>query len=194
MKRSQIKRYVACFTDKKTRIDALGKEHVVNTGSISSRMTAAIFAERTIRPNKQTTQQYEEQEQQKQSDPMRSTNALSREALRHFNRCRQDLATGIQFWSHSMTRPRMIFPKSRDTVASKPESTDDYQIYATYRRTTEGAYMGQLKVVRKTDGRLLFPFAGAPDIGPFKDGDEARVAAQRHGETVVQSDLDNPEP
>ncbi|BCF91840.1 MULTISPECIES: DUF6723 family protein [Paraburkholderia] len=93
-----------------------------------------------------------------------------------------------------MTRPRMIFPKARNAVASRPESAEDYQIYATYRRTTEGSYMGQLKVVRKTDGRLLFPFTGAPDIGPFTDGDLAREAAQRHGETVVQSDLDNPEP
>jgi hypothetical protein len=106
----------------------------------------------------------------------------------------KNLSTGIQTWSRNMTRPRMIFPKARNTVASKPESTDDYQIYATYRRTTEGAYMGQLKVVRKTDGRLLFPFAGSPDIGPYNDGEEARFAAQRHGETVVQSDLDNPEP
>jgi len=93
-----------------------------------------------------------------------------------------------------MTRPRMIFPKARHSLASKPESKDDYQIYATYRRTTEGSYMGQLKVVRKTDGRLLFPFTGSPDIGPFKDGVEAREAAQKFGETVVASDLDNPEP
>jgi hypothetical protein len=93
-----------------------------------------------------------------------------------------------------MTRPRMIFPKARNAVASKPETQEDYQIYATYRRTTEGSYMGQLKVVRKTDGRLLFPFTGAPDIGPFVDGDQAREAAHRHGEIIVQSDLDNPEP
>ncbi len=92
-----------------------------------------------------------------------------------------------------MTRPRMIFPKSRDAVASRAESQNDYEIYATYRRTTEGAFVGVLKVVRKTDGRLLFPFTGAPDIGPFADGREARAAAQRYGETVVKSDLDNPE-
>ena len=92
-----------------------------------------------------------------------------------------------------MTRPRMIFPKSRDTATSRAESKTDYEIYATYRRTTEGAFVGLLKVVRKTDGRLLFPFAGAPDIGPFDSGGEAREAAQRYGEDVVTGDLQNPE-
>ncbi|WP_323050533.1 DUF6723 family protein [Caballeronia mineralivorans] len=31
-------------------------------------------------------------------------------------------------------------------------------------------YIGSLKVVRKTDGRLLLPFAGAPVVGPFSHG------------------------
>ena len=92
-----------------------------------------------------------------------------------------------------MTRPRMVFHRTRRSAAVRPQSKEDYEIYATYRRTTEGAFLGLLKVVRKTDGRLLFPFTGAPDIGPFADGQQAREAAQRYGETVVQSDLDNPE-
>jgi uncharacterized protein DUF6723 len=87
----------------------------------------------------------------------------------------------------------MIFPKSRDAATSRAESRLDYEIYATYRRTTEGAFIGLLKVVRKTDGRLLFPFAGSPDIGPFDNGQAAREAAQRYGEGVVDADLDNPE-
>ena len=87
----------------------------------------------------------------------------------------------------------MIFTKSRDSASSQAESRQDYEIYATYRRTTEGAFVGLLKVVRKTDGRLLFPFTGAPDIGPFADGREAREAAQIYGERVVDSDLSNPE-
>jgi hypothetical protein len=87
----------------------------------------------------------------------------------------------------------MVFPKSRHYAPSRAESKRDYEIYATYRRTTEGAFVGLLKVVRKTDGRLLFPFTGAPDIGPFADGQAAREAAQRYGESVVESDLDNPE-
>ncbi|CAB3750829.1 DUF6723 family protein [Paraburkholderia humisilvae] len=87
----------------------------------------------------------------------------------------------------------MIFPKSRDATTSRAESKQDYEIYATYRRTTEGAFVGLLKVVRKTDGRLLFPFAGAPDIGPFDSGHAAREAAQRYGERVVAADLEHPE-
>jgi len=87
----------------------------------------------------------------------------------------------------------MIFPKPRDAASARPESRQDYEIYATYRRTTEGAFIGLLKVVRKIDGRLLFPFAGAPDIGPFDNGEAARAAAQTYGERVVDSDLSNPE-
>ncbi|CAB3768525.1 DUF6723 family protein [Paraburkholderia solisilvae] len=87
----------------------------------------------------------------------------------------------------------MIFPKARDDGTSRAASRQDYEVYATYRRTTEGAFVGLLKVVRKTDGRLLFPFAGAPDIGPFENGQAAREAAQRYGENVVDGDLDNPE-
>jgi hypothetical protein len=90
-----------------------------------------------------------------------------------------------------MSRPRMIFPKPRDPTARADAS--GYEIYATYRRTTEGAFLGLLKVVRKGDGRLLFPFAGAPDIGPYPDAKEAREAARRHGEAVVKADLENPE-
>jgi hypothetical protein len=112
--------------------------------------------------------------------------------------CFKDLSAGQRrhrYWMRSvnMTRPRMIFPKSRDSTVSRAGSKHDYEIYATYRRTTEGAFIGLLKVVRKTDGRLLFPFAGAPDIGPFENGQEAREAAQRYGEGVVDADLENPE-
>jgi hypothetical protein len=47
--------------------------------------------------------------------------------------------------------------------------------------------------VRKTDGRLLFPFAGAPVIGPFPTRQEARTAAATFGSRIVAGDIDNPE-
>jgi hypothetical protein len=37
----------------------------------------------------------------------------------------------------------------------------DFAIYASYQINAGGMFVGLLKVVRKTDSRLLFPFEGA---------------------------------
>jgi len=72
------------------------------------------------------------------------------------------------------------------------QSPDDFAIYATY-RLLHGRFMGSLKVVRKTDSRLLFPADGAPTIGPFTHKEEALRAAAALGAEIVESDLANPE-
>jgi hypothetical protein len=69
----------------------------------------------------------------------------------------------------------------------------DYRIYATYICTASGTFTGGLKVVRVTDGRILFPYDGAPEIGPFPDPSEAREAAMVEGNAVVAADLASPE-
>ncbi|MET3232879.1 UNVERIFIED_ORG: hypothetical protein ABIC54_005087 [Burkholderia sp. 1263] len=74
-----------------------------------------------------------------------------------------------------------------------PVQASDYQIYATYRRTPSGAFMGDLKVVRMIDDRLIFPFDGAPPIGPFDTASEARDSARAKGAEIVAADLANPE-
>jgi hypothetical protein len=93
-----------------------------------------------------------------------------------------------------MARPKLLFLKSplparkgRRAIAS------DYQVYATYRRTGSGTFMGDLKVVRMTDSRVLFPFDGAPAIGPFKVASDALEAARFRGAEIVAADLANPE-
>ena len=48
--------------------------------------------------------------------------------------------------------------------------------------------------MRTTDDRLIFPYDGAPMIGPFDTALEAREAAARKGAEVVAADLLNPEP
>jgi hypothetical protein len=53
--------------------------------------------------------------------------------------------------------------------------------------------MGELKVVRTLDDRLLFPFDGAPAIGPFRDAAAARDAAMSKGQEIVAVDVANPE-
>jgi hypothetical protein len=74
-----------------------------------------------------------------------------------------------------------------------PATAGDYRIYLTYRRTATGKFTGDLKVVRTTDDRLIFPYDGAPVIGPFDTALEAREAAARKGAEVVAADLLNPE-
>ena len=95
-----------------------------------------------------------------------------------------------------MTRPKLVFSKS--SMRPGPDAVlrptvNDYKTYATYRRTVNGTFMGALKVVRTLDDRLLFPFDGAPTIGPFDDAAEAREAARLKGEEIVAADLANPE-
>jgi hypothetical protein len=47
--------------------------------------------------------------------------------------------------------------------------------------------------VRKTDGKLLFPFDGADNIGPFPTKADAVAAALARGDAVVDGDLACPE-
>ncbi|CAH2799982.1 MAG: hypothetical protein CPDRYMAC_5076 [uncultured Paraburkholderia sp.] len=44
-----------------------------------------------------------------------------------------------------------------------------------------------------TDDKVLFPFDGAPIIGPFETAAEARDAAQSKGDQTVTADLVCPE-
>jgi hypothetical protein len=69
---------------------------------------------------------------------------------------------------------------------------DQFEIAATYRRSS-GLYFGRLRVLRTTDGVLLFPFDGAPEIGPYLTGEEAIEAARLLGQTIAEGDLRCPE-
>ncbi|MFL9912099.1 hypothetical protein PQR75_41845 [Paraburkholderia fungorum] len=70
---------------------------------------------------------------------------------------------------------------------------DEFEIYASYRSRADGRYIGALKVIRKADRRLLFPFDGAPEIGPCDRPDEARRAAIEYGRAIVAADRASPE-
>jgi hypothetical protein len=93
-----------------------------------------------------------------------------------------------------MARPKLFFSKSPLLAHdAQPAIERDYRIYAGYHRTCSGDFMGELKVVRTTDGKILFPFDGAPEIGPFQSAAEAREAARSKGDETVAADLSNPE-
>ncbi|GAB5094293.1 hypothetical protein P9250_15590 [Caballeronia sp. LP006] len=87
----------------------------------------------------------------------------------------------------------VLFPHKKDRNAKPGLTDDDYAIYASYRPHVGGGYVGTLKVVRLTDARLLFPFEGAEDIGPFDSKQTAKDAAVLRGREIVQADLQVPE-
>jgi hypothetical protein len=78
-------------------------------------------------------------------------------------------------------------------VPAKPASTDDYLVSIASKSVQKGRYYGTLSLVRKTDGRTLYPFDGAPDLGPFPTFVEARAAAQSWASKLISADLSNPE-
>lgn len=52
---------------------------------------------------------------------------------------------------------------------------------------------GCLRSSGKTDNRLLFPFDGAPTIGPFDEKADALSAAATLGVAIVDADIANSE-
>ena len=90
-------------------------------------------------------------------------------------------------------RPRLVLFSSKSVPAMPGHSQGDFQIYASYRGSPSAGFYGTLKVVRKTDGRLLYPFDGASDIGPFSTSTGALAAAQQRGLAIVDGDLAQPE-
>lgn len=69
------------------------------------------------------------------------------------------------------------------------KSEDEFDVSATSKLAGYRRFFGVLKVVRTTDGRVLFPFDGAPELGPYATKLEAVAAAQVYGEHIVASDL-----
>jgi hypothetical protein len=90
-------------------------------------------------------------------------------------------------------KPRPVFnsrPRPNSPVAATSE--EDFIVRTSYAGTS-GRFFGMLRVVRMTDGRTLFPFEGAPDIGPFQTILQATQAAKSFAERIVAGDLVKPE-
>lgn len=90
-------------------------------------------------------------------------------------------------------KPRPVFnsrPRPNSPVAATSE--EDFVVHTSYAGTS-GRFFGVLRVVRMTDGRTLFPFEGAPDIGPFQTILEATQAAKSFAERIVAGDMVKPE-
>jgi hypothetical protein len=85
-----------------------------------------------------------------------------------------------------------LMPKS--SPLSEGSVYEGFDIYASYVVNATGLHVGTLKVVRKRDKRVLYPFDGCETIGPYESSEDARKAAQVLGQRLVEADIANPEP
>jgi hypothetical protein len=83
----------------------------------------------------------------------------------------------------------------RDAIVPGYETllADDYQISVSAHPADAGGYYGVLQLVRKTDGRQLYPFKGASPVGPFASEQDAKVEAERLGTRLAEADMLDPE-
>lgn len=78
------------------------------------------------------------------------------------------------------SRPAPLFP-------------EQFKVQITVAHRT-GVFYGDVKVMRRSDGRKLYPFDGAPTLGPFDGKEAARDAAISAARKVIADDIANPEP
>ncbi|WP_341865810.1 DUF6723 family protein [Paraburkholderia aspalathi] len=59
--------------------------------------------------------------------------------------------------------------------------------------TSDGRYVDGLRALRKSGRKILLPFDGAPEIGPYATPAEAREAAVAYGRQIIATDRSVPE-
>ncbi|WP_240655920.1 DUF6723 family protein [Paraburkholderia phosphatilytica] len=77
-------------------------------------------------------------------------------------------------------------------MAAASVERDRYEITASFRRTSYGI-IPLLKVVRLSDGRLIYPFQGCADMPLCADAQSATKFAEAWGEKLVSGDIAVPE-
>jgi hypothetical protein len=88
----------------------------------------------------------------------------------------------------------MTLFNSRKVQLPVPGTSEaDFDIVTTYHDNGSRQFYVKLKVTRSTDGRRLYPFDGASQIGPYPDHQAAFEAATALGRQIIRADLNNPE-
>ncbi|WP_027816399.1 DUF6723 family protein [Paraburkholderia bannensis] len=70
---------------------------------------------------------------------------------------------------------------------------EDYEVVCGQKVNALGRYIGYLRIRRKPDGKLIYPFDGCQVPGPFATGEEARRAACEMADELVRLDIASPE-
>lgn len=70
---------------------------------------------------------------------------------------------------------------------------EDYEVICGQRINARGQYIGELRIRRTADGKVIYPFDGCKVPGPFETAEEARHATRQLAEELVRQDVANPE-
>ncbi len=116
----------------------------------------------------------------------RSAHKLNRPVPRGFETMTFAPWTAIRPRQSQAYQTRDVFCMSKTAfIPSVPAaSEDDFDISTTSRLVGYRRFFGVLKVVRTTDGRVLFPFDGAPELGPYPTSSKR---SPRHRSTASTS-------
>jgi hypothetical protein len=83
--------------------------------------------------------------------------------------------------------------KSTLTGAPGTLRPEDYDVICGQKVDGLGRYIGYLKIRRKTDGKVIYPFEGCTVPGPFTTAEDARNAARVLANELVDHDIARPE-
>lgn len=84
--------------------------------------------------------------------------------------------------------------KRPQPVEPRPTTADDYDVFCGEQIDGAGRYFGLLRIRRKFDGRIIYPFEGCPRAGPCATGPEARREALVLADELIRADIATPEP
>jgi hypothetical protein len=77
-------------------------------------------------------------------------------------------------------------------MAEDQDTRTGYEVAASHRQMF-GKMIPTLKVVRRSDKRVIYPFEGCEDMPFFPDAQGAREFAQTYGWRLVDGDIAVPE-
>ncbi|CAM2159404.1 conserved protein of unknown function (plasmid) [Pararobbsia alpina] len=91
------------------------------------------------------------------------------------------------------SRPfRVRWGLGSENAPRAPTHVDDYLIdVACWGSWSQ--HFARVKIRRKTDGKVIFPFEGAAVVGPFSSAGEAREKGEQFARDLVYADIKNPE-
>ncbi|WP_322102579.1 DUF6723 family protein [Paraburkholderia sp. J41] len=84
--------------------------------------------------------------------------------------------------------------KRPQPVGRRPTTADDYDVFCGEQIDSAGRYFGLLRIRRKFDGRIIYPFEGCSRPGPCATGPDARRAALALADQLIRADIATPEP
>ena len=83
--------------------------------------------------------------------------------------------------------------KRPNPATRRPTTAEDYEVFCGEQIDSAGRYYGLLRIRRKTDGRVIYPFDGCSRPGPCATGAQARERALALADALIRADIATPE-